>query len=43
VWLAWSQAYPYQALFHRIYDALCRLPVATGDTRVPARGTPMRC
>jgi hypothetical protein len=38
VWLSWSQAYPYQALFRRVYENLMRLaPILR-----PAP-TPLRC
>jgi len=38
VWLSWSQAYPYQALFRRVYENLIRLaPILR-----PAP-TPLRC
>jgi len=38
VWLSWSQAYPYQALFQRVYENLIRLvPVLRPASR------PLRC
>jgi hypothetical protein len=35
VWLSWSQAYPYQALFRRVYENLLRLAPSPRPALVP--------
>ena len=43
VWLAWSQAYPYQELFRRIHENLSRLaPIVAPPSSGPAP-VPLRC
>lgn len=43
VWLSWSQAYPYQDLFRRIYESLRRLaPTVTSLPALPPAFIPLR-
>jgi len=37
VWLSWSQAYPYQSVFRRVYENLIRLAPIFRPTPIPLR------
>ena len=37
MWLSWSQAYPYQTLFRRVYENLIRLAPIFRPTPTPLR------